>query len=53
MVELSKQTIAWLQASNCFEEISNDMLSLANSGIQILLSDEAVQDLNRQATDNQ
>lgn len=46
---LAKKTWQWLEDSNCFEEISDDMLSLSNSGIQILLSNRAVEDLNRQA----
>lgn len=53
MANLSELTKQWLQDSNCFEEISDDMLSLANSGIQILLSKKAVEDLNRQAREAQ
>lgn len=53
MAILSERAKQWLQDSNCFEEISDDMLSLANSGIQILLSKKAVDDLNRQARDAQ
>jgi hypothetical protein len=48
-MKLSQKAHEWLTASNCFEEICDDMLTLAESGIQILLSQKAVQDLNRQA----
>lgn len=53
MANLSERAKQWLEDSNCFEEIADDMLSLANSGIQILLSRKAVEDLNRQAREAQ
>lgn len=53
MAKLSERAKQWLENSNCFEEVSDDMLSLANSGIQILLSKKAVEDLNRQAREAQ
>jgi hypothetical protein len=53
MANLSERAKQWLEDSNCFEEISDDVLSLANTGIQILLSAKAVVDLNRQARDAQ
>ena len=53
MATLSERAKQWLKDSNCFEEISDDMLSLANSDIQILLSKKAVEDLNRQAREAQ
>lgn len=53
MANLSESAKHWLEESNCFEEISDDMLSVANSGIQILLSKRAVEDLNRQAREAQ
>lgn len=49
MARLSKKALEWLEQSNCFEEVTDTMLSLAETGIQILLSSKAVQDLNRQA----
>ncbi len=51
MAKLSELARQWLEASNCFEEVSDDMLTVADSGIQILLSSRAVEDLNRQARD--
>jgi hypothetical protein len=53
MAILSERAKQWLQDSNCFEEIADDMLTVANSGIQILLSKKAIEDLNRQARDAQ
>ena len=49
MSVLAKRTIEWLEESNCFEEVAPDYLLLANSGIQILLGNRAIEDLNRQA----
>ena len=53
MAKLSERAKQWLQDSNCFEEVQDDVLTVANSGIQILLSHRAVADLNRQARDAQ
>jgi hypothetical protein len=52
-VKLSEKTMQWLTDSHCFEEITDDMVTLAESGIQILLSQKAVQDLNRQAREQE
>lgn len=46
MVILSEQAKHWLKGSDCFEEISDDMLSLAGSGIQILLCKKVLKDLS-------
>lgn len=53
MAKLSERARQWLEDSKCFEEVSDDMLTVAESGIQILLSKKAVEDLNRQARDAQ
>ena len=49
MATLSAKAKEMLDQSNCFDEIADDCLSVANSGILILLSTKAVADLNRQA----
>lgn len=50
-MKLSEKARQWLEASYCFEDVSDDALTIANSGIVILLCKRAVEDLNRQARD--
>lgn len=51
--KLSAKAVEWLNASNCFDEVSDDYLSVANSNIVILLSNKAIADLNRQAKESE
>lgn len=51
--KLSERAKEWLEQSNAFEEVADDYLMVANSGIQILLCKRAAEDLNRQARDAQ
>lgn len=49
MAQLSKAARQMLEDSNCFDEVADDYVSVANSDIVILLTRTAVEDLNRQA----
>lgn len=51
--KLSERAKEWLEQSNAFEEVADDYLLVANSGIQILLCKRSVVDLNRQAREAQ
>lgn len=51
MAQLSEAARKMLGDSNCFDEVADDYLSVANSDIVILLTRTAVRDLNRQARD--